>query len=585
MFLPNKYQEAVFYAVEHQDNNLVVMARAGTGKTTTILQAVEKLGHNVGSILLCAFNKAIQKELERRAPGHIDVRTLHSIGLGALRRSGDDMQIDGDRTKKLVKQLLRDTDCYIQGRQKVLMKLIGLSKNKLVRKKGRIMEIAYSHGIEDREHPADVITKQAMIILDRCQQDTSVIDFDDMIWLPPTLNIYPKSYDVVFVDEAQDLNASQRWLIEQTVRDGGRLIAVGDSAQAIYKWRGAGGDVLSKLQSDFKAEKLPLSITYRCPKKIVEMAKKFVPDFEAAEDAPEGEVLYKTDDDIVKMAEPGDFILSRTNAPLMSVCLNLLEANKPAQIRGRDIGRSLATFARTSKAVTVAELTAWLQEYERMERERLLPDQEEAFGILLDKIRCLGVLMKGQEYVDQVCNKIETIFSDTDSGNYILCSTVHKAKGLERDRVWVLYDTFNVGKGEEEDNIYYVAITRTKKSLVFVGRAAPTMPETPPEEEKKSNGVRSLEGEMGSLDDLFDDAADDIEEEGELEDDDNITLDDFVEIERDRITRFLDWHQAKHEEDPEEYPFMLSETAWSECFREWTRSEEGGALKQDKEYY
>jgi superfamily I DNA/RNA helicase len=467
-FEPNHFQQAVFQEVESGSEHLVVQARAGTGKTTTILQASGRVPGGK-SVLFCCFNKAIQLELAEKAPAGIDVRTYHSLGYGCVRKMGK-FKSDNDRTKDLVKSYLKERDeLYIKGRQGGLCRLVGLAKNTLVTNLDTLVDFAYDFGIQDVLNPAEVLAAETLDILNQCKKFTGVIDYDDMIWLPVIHNLLPKTYDVVFIDEAQDTNNCQLWIVNQALRRGGRLIAVGDPRQAIYQFRGAGHNVIDDLIRAFDAKVLPLSITYRCPKKVVEMAKEIVPDYEAAPTAPEGVVEYCEWDDCVAKARPGCFILSRTNAPLMRMCLDLLSRGTPAKIVGKDIGKNMITLIKKSKTETVPDLTDWLKQFKDNEKKRLMPDRETAYGLICDKVACLGVMMEGLALTSGVNQRIEKIFSDTDSTNVVMCSTVHKAKGLERPTVWVLADTFRNGKGKkEEDNIFYVAITRTQKTLMMV---------------------------------------------------------------------------------------------------------------------
>jgi len=535
MFVPNKYQEAVFNNVECQNDNIVVVARAGTGKTTTILQAVDLLDPDEdGTILITAFNKAIQKELDSRAPSHVDVRTLHSLGYGCLKRV-ENFQVDSDRTKRLIRKLIGGAG-FAPGRQSALTRLVGLAKNTLTMDAPGLQALAYAHGIDEPENPAKLLAELTLVILEACKKDLAYIDFDDMIWLPAVMDLKPKCYDNVFVDEAQDLNACQRWMIEGTLRRGGRIIAVGDDRQAIYKWRGAGGDVLTDIQNQFNATKLPLSLTYRCPKKVVALAKRIVPDFEPLPDAPEGEVIYKSMDDISVEATPGDLVLSRVNGPLLSICLSLIENDVPAKVRGKDIGKSLSALARKSKTTLTSELASWLKSYRAREKERLLPDHEDAFSILQDKIYCLEILLRKHTTVNELCQKIEEVFSDTDSTGYVLCSTVHKAKGMERPRVWVLADTFRLGSNREEDNIYYVAITRAQKVLVFVGGGAPI----------KSSGREAVSDKL----DVLEQEVEDVELEDDYWDEDE--EDDVLCLpphEEDEDEEDEDWGDDEDDED------------------------------------
>jgi len=106
----------------------------------------------------------------------------------------------------------------------------------------------------------------------------SVVDFDDMLYLPLLKNVICDRKNYVFVDEAQDLNAVQRTLLRRmlTTVPGApsRLIAVGDPNQAIYGFRGADSDSMEQLQRDFNATVLPLSVSFRCSKAVVAEVKR-----------------------------------------------------------------------------------------------------------------------------------------------------------------------------------------------------------------------------------------------------------------------------------------------------------------------
>ena len=122
-----------------------------------------------------------------------------------------------------------------------LKKLVSLVKGSLIDASDEealndiIFEYNISFGSNREQKQAIEIVP---IILEKCRLQTNIIDFDDMIWLP-LVNNYPlPKYDVMFVDEAQDFNESQRELISRCV-NGGRCIIVGDRNQAIYGFRGA----------------------------------------------------------------------------------------------------------------------------------------------------------------------------------------------------------------------------------------------------------------------------------------------------------------------------------------------------------
>lgn len=83
-FTPSAYQQAIFDFVQTGAGNAFVEAVAGSGKTTTIVQALQ---FTQGRVAFFAFNKAIANELKAKAPGHVNVQTLHGHGYGAIRNA------------------------------------------------------------------------------------------------------------------------------------------------------------------------------------------------------------------------------------------------------------------------------------------------------------------------------------------------------------------------------------------------------------------------------------------------------------------------------------------------------------------
>jgi len=199
-----------------------------------------------------------------------------------------------------------------------------------------------------------------------------------------------------------------------------------------------------------------------------------VPDIEPASDAREGTVRLDEYGDMLDEAAPGDFILSRTNAPLMATCLALLKRDKPATVAGRDIGQSLMKLINKSKATTINELHEWLAQWLAEQHDKYMPDAEERFARAVDRVEGLRAVASHCMSVSDVRSKLDQLFSDDVPEHKIVCSTVHKAKGLERDTVWMLHDTFGYPDPKRwqdswsEENIWYVAVTRSRDTLRFV---------------------------------------------------------------------------------------------------------------------
>jgi DNA helicase-2/ATP-dependent DNA helicase PcrA len=312
-----------------------------------------------------------------------------------------------------------------------------------------------------------------MKIINACKKDTSRIDFDDMIWLPNVLGLKLRQFDMVFIDEAQDLNKAQIELALASVRPGGRIISVGDEHQAIYGFRGADSNAIQNIVDRMGSKRLPLSVTYRCAKSIVEMAQTIVPELQAAPGAEQGLVEEMSINQLENKVRPGDFVLSRVNAPLIKWCLALLKAKIPANIQGRDLGKSLTAMIKKSGAKDVDAFLSWLTEWETMEVERLCKAKRDS-SVICDKADCLRTLSEGTRSLAEMKENIDDLFHDGDDHNRVILSSTHKAKGLERDRVFMLRDTYRNGRkpdkggGQEEDNLAYVAITRAKKELYLV---------------------------------------------------------------------------------------------------------------------
>lgn len=475
-------QEEIFSFAETMERNLVIVARAGCGKTTTIVECTHHLPKHLRTVF-CAFNKSIVKELETRLPASVECATLHSIGYKLIRRSFGNVRVDENKIDGIIDELFPQHFSGYKGvspeTRKKLTTLISFAKGTLVHDREELEAASLLAGtfegmdLEIRNRLLDL----ALACMKTSGDKTQVIDFDDMVWFPPYFEMPGASHDIVVVDECQDMNAAQLWIAQRLLRpETGRMIVVGDDRQAIYGWRGAAPDAIKSMTKQLDAAVLPLSTTYRCANVIVKRAREIVDDIRAAPDAPEGFEQHMSADEMRAIVRPGDFILSRANAPLLGNCLRLLAKGTPATIAGRDVGARLMALIDKSKAVTTTELDRWMSEYSQKETERLeankklnLKTKEKRLEDLTDTCACIDVLSQEMDLVQDVQAKLRTLFSDDNPMSKVVLSSVHKAKGLERDRVFLLSGTFKpVGFSDETDNLLYVAVTRAKTTLVHV---------------------------------------------------------------------------------------------------------------------
>ncbi len=465
------YQKNIFKDISAGKGHTVVVARAGSGKTSTIVEGFKYLPKGKKTLMV-AFNKSIADELKQRAPSYVDVMTLHSLGFRAIKQTfGADVVLENNKCCELVKTFIGD-DYDLWDVNQSFCKCISLCKGFLVDTPAKVGDLIDKFGIEIFDYTRDKFIEIVIKTMALCKAKKNIIDFDDMIWFPFVYRLNVGKFDVVFVDEAQDLNQAQIAMVLSACKVDGRIIAVGDPAQSIYQFRGADSEAIPNFINKLGAKTLPLSVTYRCPTKVVKLAQEIVPDIEAADGAKEGVLEDVPSEQLLKLVKPGDFVLSRTNAPLVKYCMSLLRAGVPANIQGRDVGSNLIYFIKKSKAKTINAFLDYVNSWREIEIKRLLSEKKDTM-IAIDKAECLLNLCEGTLTIKDLKETIERLFNDVDDSSKVIFSTTHKAKGLERDRVFILANTYRYGPGVEgeEANLWYVAITRSKHSLFLVRKS------------------------------------------------------------------------------------------------------------------
>lgn len=485
---PSKYQEAIFDEVENGSGNIVVQAVAGSGKTTTLEELHNRIPKGK-SIIYVAFNSSIKNELRGRLPRHVEVKTCHAVGLSLfLPNTNNRPEIDADGVKlekivhqRLVEQGYEKNSIPYKEKKIFLKKLVPLLKAFYVdyTNFGEIQDVMLKKDFT--EELADDVLILVKNIMDDCKNDVNLIDFDDMIWSAVINNFKGPTYDFVIVDESQDLNKVQFELIKGLCNDKTRVIAVGDSRQSIYAFRGADTDSMDNFINYFKAKELPLSICYRCPKKHIRLAQEMVPEIECSPTADEGILEDVKFDELIKKAQTDNLVLSRTNAPLIQVAFALIRSGKKAVIKGRNIGKGLITLIDRYKVVNLEDLVNRIYNYKSLQEDKIALiekgeyDRRKKNSLLktIDSCETILVLADNVSTIQELKNQINSIFTDKVEG--VICSSIHKAKGLEGDVVFIVNYAdmpHPMAKTEEEFNqeinIKYVAVTRSKRELYLL---------------------------------------------------------------------------------------------------------------------
>ena len=289
--------------------------------------------------------------------------------------------------------------------------------------------------------------------------------------------MFPQDY--VFFDECQDANRCQIRIIEKILKKDklsgkitGRLFSFGDFFQGIYGFNGCDDKSYEWFEKFPNTKILPLSVSFRCSKNVIIEAQKIVPDIKALDDAPDGLVR---DGDVLKEAESGDFILCRTTMPLVKLFFEFLTQHKKAIIKGSDIGIQLIELIgkinNLSKLVTFWESELSIFRKDLKADGVLNPNEHSGYTALEDKVMTLLFLAKLSDSILDLKYKIKSIFTDEIQG--ICLSTIHKIKGLEANRVFIIRPDLlpmkNVKPWQylQEMNLHYVAITRAKIELIY----------------------------------------------------------------------------------------------------------------------
>lgn len=492
---PTEQQRAFLAALVQGKRNILLRARAGCGKTSSILMGVDAYAAAFpdAEIAVCAFNKAIADEVKEKlaARGHsnwrkVSAATIHSMGFGLIKfvfRA----KVEEKKVQQLIDQ--KNAEIYQEYGAQIgqLVKVakqagVGFFDDSPIGDINCWFRLADHFGINglDDTSQMELVVEAAQEIYRLSLAQTDVVDFDDMVLFPLIKNLRVKfGKDLIFLDEAQDLSRARQALAKKFLKRGGRMVIVGDDRQAIYGFSGADAAALENLSKALDAEVLPLSVTWRCPKAIVAKAQTIVPDIKAAPEAPEGTVIYAQE--LPNDIKVNDAILCRNTAPLIQLAYKLIRQGIAAKVEGRDIGKGLIVMVNRWKVSSIDRLLVRIEQYRDREIQKAMAkDNEEKAEQINDRCDtlveiCNAVAARGGSTVAEVREFIETLFAD-DAKNAVVLATYHRSKGREWDRV-VLWQhaqrcpakaARQDWQKQQERNLAYVAITRAKQELVFV---------------------------------------------------------------------------------------------------------------------
>jgi len=309
----------------------------------------------------------------------------------------------------------------------------------------------------------------------------ATFDFDDMIYVPNLFDL-KATYSNIMVDEAQDLSYGRRKLILNQNCE--TYVFVGDPNQAVYAFAGADSESMSTIAKEADADEMPLSISYRCACSIVEEAQQYISSgqLESAPDAAEGEVHRNYPfNKMVEELVPGDLLLCRINAPIVGLAWKLIKEQKPACIVGRNLAANLKTIVKKLLKKDNPSLSTFFQRLSEWETRQIEVldsknyDTTDAKVRLSDQVDCITILAGEADAVSELPQMIDQIFAKKDDGSKIRLSSIHRAKGLEAERVfWYAPENTPHRMAQtpvaraQEKNLQFVATTRAKSELYLV---------------------------------------------------------------------------------------------------------------------
>jgi F-box protein 18 (helicase) len=472
-------QAKVIEAINNTQDNLLIKALAGTGKTSTLLAAISPNIQKHTQTLLCAFAKANEQDFRKKLgfePKGATVpaiKTINALGHGMLREvTGKFVNINAYKLHDLAK-VIRPEWANRDDEWQLTDMIDEVSQAKL-------SALVPTHPLAKRGNYAEnQMTEDGLALLKLSIKEAFAgnCDFDDQIYMPAIFGhksmFERQGFQTIIVDEAQDFSELNIMFIH--LLNPPRLIVIGDPLQSIYGFRGAKVGAMENLMTGREYQTLNLTKSFRVPHVLSARQTAHAPGFHSHESCPDG-TLTKWEKWKLSDIKDGDTVLCRNNAPLFSLCFALIASGRGASIVGKDVSKSLGALLKRvcGKYPSVEKLQA----YAKKERE----EKPQRAGVTQDKVDCLIAFLSGFDGTTaEAQEKIKQMFLQ---GQPITLSSGHRAKGLEWPRV-IHLDPWRINKSiekldpqtdaeeiQQEKNIRYVIETRAKQTLILANSSA-----------------------------------------------------------------------------------------------------------------
>lgn len=475
------YSTALFDTWRSTDKNIIVQACPGSGKTTNLVHMCNEVINPKQHTAYLAFGKDMVKEAKAKLPIRMerDILTLNGLGHRAIMSAFGTIKMDIE--DKLPKVYRLAMDAVKQGRLEAriayhervsnVSKAVGLMKINIGLEQDEILFLAMCDDRDIDVYPN--MFNDCVRILVASDDEKKVIDFNDQLRFPIIYNLPLPQYDNGVIDESQDLSTIQRLMLS---RIHARFCFVGDKRQSMYVFRGAMLDAMEQMKEEFDCVELPLKLSYRCSKAVVNEARLLFDDIEALETAQEGAVQIGMPDAYMPALTPNDIVLCRLNAPLLSYAYALLKSGIACHVAGRDIGQGLIKLINKIPCSTVGQFIDGLEQWRDAETAKAIEKgNDHKIQSIADRADSVMVFVNQCNLTDSIREIKEKIYNLFNAGMGVKLSSVHKAKGLEANNAYILCSDLMplqwaikpVDK-QQEYNIKYVAITRAKNTITYM---------------------------------------------------------------------------------------------------------------------
>lgn len=490
-------QKDILNEVKNGSGNLAIIARAGCGKTSIIVDSIKEVPDRYTMCL--TYGKRASTHLQKKvdeAGLMSNIKTMHSLGNEMLRlHYGKKYKMQKYKMSNIAKDTMPSlfSSNYRQAqREAVRIAEIALTDLEDI-DLSKIMKIIYS---QSSMYFDSFFANWVLEIVEESERLAAEgkITFIDMIRQPIKLKLQlPQQYlhlDFLFIDEVQDYNNLQRELaylfFEQCSNI--RIIAAGDPEQTIFDFIGAEVNSVDLTIERFNMKVMPLTKTFRCPTQHTQMLRRWVQDIESFT-KESGKIEYMTLNAMLNKIQEGSLIYSHYNKDLIDTAIYFFE-------KGITINFTYSEFYQTlskkmywackpfggTKNVSMNKFEAVMNMYIR---SSILDMNKRKFpqSIIDEHVEyCEMLISASKKYKDvetvlHFDDKLQQALSANENG-FCTIGTIHGVKGLESENCYWINGNKQIEQYAKADNpsitdrrLLYVAGSRSKNNLVFVHQA------------------------------------------------------------------------------------------------------------------